>query len=244
MTRVQMTKSNVLSNIGREALRIVLPSWCVVCDGPLPWREAEASCCGECWRSLPRLTGARCRSCALPLPAGEGLTCITCSADPLPVEWCDAWGEYSGGLERLLHAFKFEHHDFLDDSFAALLHATRDGFAFDAIVPVPMHWAKERRRGYNQAELLARALARRIGIECSPRLLTKRQENDTQSLLARAARRENVRRSFEASPRASGKSILIVDDICTTGETFRACAQALVRAGAGRVCAISVAKAV
>ena len=237
MTRVQM-----LSNIGREALQIVLPSWCVVCDRPLPWRDRQASCCGECWRVLPRLTGSRCRSCALPLPAGE--TCISCSADPLPVDWCDAWGEYSGGLERLLHAFKFGRHDFLDDSLAALLQATRDEFSFDAIVPVPMHWAKERRRGYNQAELLARALGKRLGIECDPNLLTKRQENDTQSLLARAARRENVRKSFEASPRASGKSILIVDDICTTGETFRACARELVGAGAQRVCAISVAKAV
>ena len=244
MTRVQIRKSNVLSNIGREALRIVLPSWCVVCDRPLPWRDSEGSCCAGCWRSLPRLTGSRCRSCALPLPAGDGLLCITCSADPLPVEWCDAWGEYRGGLEQLLHAFKFGRHDFLDASLAALLHATRDEFAFDAIVPVPMYWAKERRRGYNQAELLARALARRVDIECDSKLLTKRQENDTQSLLARAARRENVRKSFEASPRASGKSILIVDDICTTGETFRACARELVRAGAQRVCAISVAKAV
>lgn len=170
--------------------------------------------------------------------------CITCSADPLPVEWCDAWGEYSGGLERLLHAFKFQRHDFLDAPLAALLQATGDDFAFDAIVPVPMHPTRERRRGYNQAGLLARALAKRVGIDCDPKLLTKRQENETQSLLARAARRENVRKSFEASPRVSGKSILIVDDICTTGETFRACARELVRAGAQRVCAISVAKAV
>ncbi|HEX7418360.1 MAG TPA: ComF family protein [Thermoanaerobaculia bacterium] len=241
---MQTTNSNALSNIGREALRIVLPSWCVVCDQPLPWRDRRASCCGDCWRSLPRLTGSRCRSCALPLPAGEDVICISCSADPLPVDWCDAWGEYTGGLERLLHAFKFGRHEFLDASLATLLHETRDDFSFDAIVPVPMHWAKERRRGYNQAELLARALGKRTGIACDARLLAKRQENETQSLLARAARRENVRNSFEASPRASGKSILIVDDICTTGETFRACARAFVRAGAKRVCAISVAKAV
>jgi competence protein ComFC len=180
----------------------------------------------------------------LPLPGALDTICISCSADPLPVDWCDAWGEYTGGLERLLHAFKFARHDFLDASLATLLHETRDAFAFDAIVPVPMHWAKERRRGYNQAELLARALGKRTGIECDARLLMKRQENDTQSLLARAARRENVRKAFEASPRASGKSILIVDDICTTGETFRACATELCRAGATRVSAISVAKAV
>jgi ComF family protein len=247
MTRVQTTKSIALSNIGRETLQIVLPSWCVVCDRALPWRDREASCCGDCWRSLPRLSGSRCRSCALPLPAGDDTVCIACSADPLPVGWCDAWGEYTAGLERLLHAFKFERHDFLDVSLGALVHEAllaRADVTFDAIVPVPMHRSRERRRGYNQAELLGRALSKRTGIACEARLLTKRQENDTQSLLPRAARRENVRKSFQASPDVSGKSILLVDDICTTGETFRACAREVLRADAKRVCAISVAKAV
>ena len=121
----------------------------------------------------------------------------------------------------MLHGFKFGRHELLEASRGTLLHETRDDFSCDAIVPVPMHWAKERRRGYNQAELLARALAKRTGIACDARLLSKRQENETQTLLARAARPENVRQSFEASPRAAGKSHRIVDDIHTTGETFR-----------------------
>ena len=191
------------------------------------------------------MTAARCRSCALPLPA-EGL-CITCSADPLPVGWCDAWGEYKGSLERLLHAYKFERHDFLAAPLASLIYETmigRGDFAFDRVVAVPMHRTKERRRGYNQAGLLAVAVAGRTGIPCESGFLIKRAENETQSLLPRAARAANVRNSFSASSRASGQSILIVDDICTTGETFRACARALLDAGAERVCAISVAKAV
>lgn len=172
---------------------------------------------------------------------------MACSADPLPVEWCEAWGEYSGGLERLLHAFKFEGHDFLDAPLASLLHETmitRGDFAFDRIVPVPMHWLKERRRGYNQAHLLAAALSKLTGIGCDARLLAKAHENATQSLLARAARGANVRGTFKASPRAGGLSLLLVDDICTTGETLRACARELLEAGADRICAISVAKAV
>ena len=170
--------------------------------------------------------------------------CITCSADPLPVDWCDAWGEYGGGLERLLHAFKFERQDFLDVSLASLLREVMRDLAFDAIVPVPMHWRKERRRGYNQAQLLAAALAKRTGIRSDGRLLSKRHETATQSTLSRGSRAENVRRAFEASPRVGDMSLLLVDDICTTGETFRACARELVRAGASRVCAISVAKAI
>jgi ComF family protein len=233
--------SSTLSMIGREALRIVLPSWCIVCGGELPWRDRVASCCASCWSLLPRIASGKCRSCALPLLESD--LCITCSADPLPVEWCDAWGEYSGGLERLLHAFKFERHDFLDAPLASLMREVVRDVEFDAIVPVPMHWTRERRRGYNQAQLLAAALAKRTGIPCDARLLSKAHETATQSTLSRGSRAENVRGAFRASPRVDGMSLLLVDDICTTGETFRACASELRRKGASLVCAVSVAKA-
>jgi ComF family protein len=236
-----------LSRIGREAARTLLPSWCVVCKGELPWRARVASCCDACWSQLPILRGAKCVSCALPLPGDDAtLRCIDCAARPSPLEWCDAWGRYGGGLDRVLHAFKFEKHDFLDSALASLLDSlllARGDCRFDAVVPVPMSRAKERRRGYNQAELLARALARRAGIGCSL-LLTKREERETQSSLDRDARAANVRGAFGAAAEAKGKSILVVDDICTTGETLRACAKELTRAGAVRVAAVAVAKAV
>jgi len=112
------------------------------------------------------------------------------------------------------------------------------------VVPVPMHRAKLRRRGYNQAELLTRALARRLDTKCERALLTKRGDTPAQSKLARAARAANVRQAFAASPRADGLAILLIDDVSTTGETIRACANALLRAGAARVCAAVVAKTV
>lgn len=164
--------------------------------------------------------------------------------NPLPLAWCEAWGVYRGSLEKLLHALKFERHDFLDDPLASLLEETLRDREFDVIAGVPMHRAKERKRGYNQAELLARALSRRVGIQCDMTLLTRRRERATQSSLPKRDRAANVRGAFAASSRVKGKSILIVDDICTTGETLRACAAALTSAGATRVCAVAVAKAV
>ncbi|HEX6099366.1 MAG TPA: ComF family protein [Thermoanaerobaculia bacterium] len=242
------TLASALSLVGREALRIVLPSWCVACERELPWRERKASCCGECWAGLPRIAGLKCDSCALPLPFADGATlCIPCLADPLPLQWCDAWGEYRGSLERLLGALKFQRHDFLDDALASLLEETlraRGDLEFDAIAAVPMTAAKERRRGYNQAGLLARALSRRIGVGCDMTLLGRAGERATQSKLPRRERAANVRGAFSAASRVKGKSILVVDDICTTGQTLRACATALLREGAGRVCAVTVAKAV
>jgi ComF family protein len=172
-----------------------------------------------------------------------GDLCIECQLDPLPVGWTAAWGHYRGGLERLLHAFKFERHDFLDEPLAALLAEVCADREFDLIVPVPMHRSKLRHRGYNQAELLAQALAKSLRIRFDGKLLMKTVERKTQSTLARSERAANVRGAFRASPAVAGSSVLLVDDICTTGETFRACAAELIRAGAQRVCAAAIAKA-
>ena len=250
MCGVQTALSTALSNIGREVLRIVLPSWCVACDRDLPWSDRTASCCNSCWRGLPRITTAKCRSCALPMSVEDRqscLSCLPCSKDPLPLDWCDAWGEYRDGLERVLHAFKFQRHDFLDEPLAGFLDETlriRGDLSFDAVVPIPMHRAHERTRGYNQAELLAIALGRRIAVRCDPALLSKVAARQRQSTLPRAQRGANVRGVFDASARVKGLSVLVVDDICTTGETLRSASSELLDRGAARVCAISVAKAV
>jgi ComF family protein len=235
---------SALSILGRETARIVLHAACIVCGGELPWRARKASCCASCWSGLPAIEGPQCDSCALPLIGGD--RCIRCIDAPLAVDWTDAWGHYRGSLERLLHAFKFEHHDFLDDVLAGLLeecvghHGEAD---FDAIVPVPMHRAKLRRRGYNQAELLGRALGRRLGVRCEAAFLRKRTERAAQSTLPRDQRASNVRGAFVASQRVRGRSVLIVDDICTTAETLRECAKTLAGAGAKRISAVVVAKA-
>jgi ComF family protein len=165
----------------------------------------------------------------------------------LPLGWCEAWGEYRGRLARLLHALKFERHDFLDDALASLLEETlraRVDLAFDAVAAIPMSRAGERRRGYNQAELLGRALAARIGVPYGFSLLRRTPGvRATQSTLPKKERAANVRGAFMAEG-VEGKAVLLVDDICTTGETLRSAARALLDGGATRVCAITVAKAV
>ena len=162
----------------------------------------------------------------------------------MPLAWCEAWGEYRDGLAKLLQALKFQRHDFLDDALAGLLAGVVPDREFDVVTAVPMLRAKQRRRGYNQAELLARALGRRIGVRCDMSLLETRGTRVPQSTLARRERAANVRGAFAGSPSAAGRSILVVDDICTTAATLRACATALSDAGATRVCAVTVARAI
>ena len=235
-----------LSSIGRETARIVLHAACVVCEGELPWRARKASCCAACWSSLPQIPATRCRYCAAPWSGNDpGYVCGSCLVTPPPVEWTEAWGCYRGSLEKVLHAFKFKRHDFFAAPLAELVESVireRGDLDFDAVVPVPMHRAKLRRRGYNQAELLARALARRLRVRCDTTLLAKTRDSSAQSRLARNERAANVHDAFRASPRAASRRILLVDDVITTGETIRACARALTDAGAKRIAAAVVAK--
>jgi ComF family protein len=239
--------STTLSLLGREAARIVLPSSCLVCSAELPWRSRVASCCAGCWSSLPRITVRKCTTCALAWSGDDdGFVCGSCIEAPPAVDWADAWGHYRGSLETLLHAFKFERHDFLDDGLGALLHdlfASRGDAGFDAVVPVPMHPSKLRRRGYNQAELLARAFSARSGIPLRPGLLRKTVERRSQSTLARHERAANVQGAFAAAPGVMDQALLLIDDVATTGQTLRACAEALRQAGAGRVATLAVARA-
>lgn len=178
---------------------------------------------------------------------GEPFVCIECSSQESPLDWIESWGSYDRGLVEVMQAFKFRGHDFLDAPLAGLMSevvAARGDVEFDAVVPVPMFRKRVRARGYNQAELLARHFSRQSRIALASGLLRKVQDTKAQSSLEKSARAANVRNAFSARDEVKGRAILIVDDICTTGETLRACARALKRAGARRVAAVTVARAV
>lgn len=233
---------------GREVVSLLLPSPCVVCGGALPVRTRRGSCCASCWDALPRIVPPRCERCALPWNttlAPATFTCVGCIADPPPLDWIDAWGLYESGLAELVQAFKFRGHDFLARHLAELLTATfaaRGDFEFDLIVPVPIHVARKRERGFNQAALLAGELARATSIPVDEQMLLKKAPRAPQAVLPKAQRRANARGAYEASERAAGKRILLVDDVATTGETLRACALELFRKKARGVAGLVVAR--
>lgn len=235
---------------GAELLRALVPSPCVVCGEELGWGVSRvASCCRRCWDELPRLSGARCSRCALPWDGhdrAEVFTCIECQSSSSPLDWIDSWGHYRQGTVDVVHALKFARHDFLGAALSTLLVEAlelRGDLEFSAVVPVPMHRAKRQKRGYNQAALLARGVARQTGIALRRGWLEKTINTQPQSSLSREDRAANVRAAYSARPGCIGSSILLVDDICTTGETLKACALALKKKGAVRVCAVTLARA-
>jgi competence protein ComFC len=180
---------------------------------------------------------------AFPLDA-EG-RCPLCRMGLRGFDAAYCFGSYEGTLRELIHLYKYGRIQTLSQPLADFLAAALPlDERFDAVTPVPLHWRKRWQRGFNQAELLARAIAKRRGIPMV-RALRRVRFTQTQAGLSNTERRKNVAAAFRcrlASKTLDGKRVLLIDDVMTTGSTAAACARALKQAGASRVVLASVAR--
>jgi len=218
-----------------DASRLLWPTCCLICGeaGGEAW-----DLCPACAAGLPWLRRA-CRCCALPLPEAEaeGAVCGACLTEPPPLHAVHAACLYAPPLDRLLPRFKF-HEDLAAGRLLAQLMA--DAFADlprpEALVPIPLHPTRLRRRGYDQALELAKPLARALRVPLRDDLLQRVRATAAQSERDAAARRRNVRGAFAVVPGVVlPRHIALVDDVMTTGATLHAAARALRRAGVERV---------
>ena len=227
---------------GSAILQLVLPSCCAVCGTPRRG-VGGGGVCSPCWAALPLLDpGTTCEACALP---GAAPLCRTCASAPPPVARAIAVARYEGSLRRVVHALKFRGHDILASRCGELMAAAARAAGLDAslsaVVPVPSTARRTRDRGYDPGALLAEEVGRRLGVPFRP-FLSRARETPPQSRVPAARRRENVRGAFSASPRARGKSLLVVDDVMTTGATAFEAARALRDAGAVAVSLLVLAR--
>ncbi len=216
----------------------LLPLRCLLCTEP---GAHGLDLCPACRASLPE-SQAACRCCALPQPA-PGI-CGTCLQHPPPLQRAHAAFLYAPPLDRLLPRYKF-HGDLAAGRLLAQLMAR--AFAGcerpQALVPVPLHRSRLRRRGYDQALELARPLAATLGLPLRADLLRRVRATAAQSELDAAARRRNLRAAFRAADVPMPAHVALVDDVMTTGATLHAAARALRRAGVERVDAWVCARA-
>jgi ComF family protein len=220
-----------------ELVALAVPPRCAACRAP--GRRAADVLCGACRRALPWLARPCCARCALPLPHVR-----SCPARAAPFDAAWSAVAYEGVAREAMHALKFSAARPLASVMAAQIAANvpaallRDGAV---IVAVPAHPARRRTRGFDPAELLARALARRTGIALADAL--RRGGAPSRQLGAsRDVRRELGRLGFAARGPAP-RDVVLVDDVHTTGATLAACARALRAAGSERVVAVTWARA-
>jgi competence protein ComFC len=211
------------------------PERCVGCE-----RRASDVLCRTCFDALPRVGSPICGRCGLPT-AFATFVCEECKNVDFGFQSARAPLKYDGVGKQVVHALKYRGYKRVVGRLAAplMLQGVGEGH-FDAVVPVPLHSSRLRKRGFNQAELLARGVAEKMKATVSDTLEVVRSTRDQVELSA-AQRRANVAGAYTATKPLRGK-ILLIDDVFTTGATMSACAGTLVRAGAEEVHALSLCR--
>jgi ComF family protein len=238
----------VLRAARRAALDLCFPRSCAGCGAPDP--EAMRHLCWECFRDLAVLQPPFCERCGDPVAGrvDHAYTCALCAARAPSFLRARSAVRYDGAAASAIRALKYHGATWLADDLAALLEgvtrAEYAGVTFDAIVPVPLHPLRRRRRDFNQAELLAGRLARRLGAPVRARAVRRVRATPSQTRLTVRERADNMRGAFQARApmNLDGGRVLLVDDVMTTGATVHDAARALREGGVAEVWVVTVAR--
>ncbi len=242
-----MTRFAMLDAVKTAVINTIYPPRCIACAGQT---DAAHGLCATCWRETHFISGPACLKCGVPLvgDGGAGDCCETCATTPPSWDRGAAAVLYRGSARSVILGLK--HGDRLDmvrplagwlrTAGAELLEAA------DLIAPVPLHWRRLLKRRYNQSAELARHLGALSHRRTVPDLLTRRRFTTPQEHMGPEERRKNQAGAFEVTRRhralVTGKSIVLIDDVLTTGATLSSCADALREAGVIRVDVLALAR--
>ncbi len=232
----------------RALASLFYPPLCTICSASVPIDEYL---CGDCEKKVSRITAPFCRTCSEPFPGDitGPFSCANCAHRTLHFESAVAAYRSRGIVRRVVHDFKYGHHFYLRHLVGRWLNAALDderlkNVPFDLLVPVPLHPARQRERGFNQAEALAELVSARRGIPCQ-KVLERVRYTTTQTAFDRTERMENLHNAFRLRKKMNVRElrVLLIDDVLTTGATLSECARVLKGEGAALVYSATAARA-
>lgn len=227
---------------GNKIIDVIFPLRCPVCDRPVPYFDRQRGICPECEKGFLLIRGARCCLCGRMLAGKEEELCGDCRLKGRRHYYTKglALYEYNDAMRKAIYRFKYEGRREYAGYFGKIM-ARQFGNAVrragvEGIIPVPLHRKREKERGYNQAELLARAFGEEIQIPVYEKYVIRVRNTPPMKALEGAGRQNNLKKAFKIGQNDVKLNItIIVDDIYTTGSTIDAVAKVLLEAGISRV---------
>ena len=217
---------------------------CIVCGDDLDG-DYKYNICDRCIKQLPFITSNVCRKCGAPIN-DMGKVCMNCKNAGHTFTSNISIFMYSEPMNRFVRELKFHNKKYLANTLGAFIvtKVIESGKKYDIVIPVPLHENKLKERGYNQSELLCDGL-KALGYNVRTDILIKKKDTPQQVGLEREQRLKNLKGVFKVLHRkdVSGKVVLLVDDVITTGTTLDECAQSLINAGASKVYCITLCHA-
>ena len=232
-----MTATKISKQKLDMVIRILYPRRCPVCQIIV---TEKGYVCRECKQQLPYIKEPRCKKCGKSLDSEVQEYCFDCTKGHHVFDKGIALWQYTKSMKQSIHRFKYdnkrEYADFYIEEILKHYGTWIESLQVDAIIPVPLHRSKQRSRGFNQAELLAKGIGKALQIPVEAKVVERYRKTKVQNVLNDTERKYNVKKAFKiAGNVVKLKKVLLVDDIYTTGSTIDAIAEVLKEAGVEQV---------
>ena len=247
-----ITGTSVIFKSALDGLASVLfAAPCRICDRVLT-NASRIPICERCLAGFEQIVDPMCACCGRPFASaatdGRQLLCRLCRVSFYAFDRARSFAVYDDSLSEAIVLLKYEEVTRLGgwfaDRLAEIVSQAPDDWRADMVVPVPLHLERRRERGYNQAELIARPLAKRLNLRLESRLLIRTKPRPAQLVLSRTEHWKSVRGAYAThkSCHIDNLRVLLVDDVLTTGATLDACARALKKSGASVILGLTVGR--